>query len=353
MNKHLKNILILIFLAYLFFIFGNSLISLTNPDEVFYTLTAKEMVNHNTWMTPYLFEQPQFEKPILTYWLIRIGFLIFGFTNFAARFFPALFGLLGILALYALSLVLFKSEKKAFISYLCKKDNSSLVSIAQKNNLTGYAFDDKYNPCGQPRLGTGYLVFGLIGMLLKFGFIKNYNFSVLEAIVSNIKKISNYDLKEQFDNNPAKQMAVKLVNKFVILVGSEFLEGAIHGFANQLNETAKTNSSYHIIPEMNHHRMEGLANPKTFKNNSIFIFYPSKLFLKRNYVRYSITKKIIEKNGYEAIEHNLIGNDKITQTLETIIFNSYVSYYLAMLYQIDPCKIPWVDYFKDQLKKIK
>ena len=56
-----KHIFILIVLSYFFFIFGNGIFSLTNPDEVFYAQTAKEMMERNSWMTPYIFGQPQFE----------------------------------------------------------------------------------------------------------------------------------------------------------------------------------------------------------------------------------------------------------------------------------------------------
>lgn len=118
MSKNTKYVFILIVLCYFFFIFGNSILELTDPDEIFYTLTAKEMVEHNTWMTPYLFDHPQFEKPILTYWLIRMGFLIWGITAFAARFPPALFASLGVLAVYLLGRLMFGDPKKAFLSAL-------------------------------------------------------------------------------------------------------------------------------------------------------------------------------------------------------------------------------------------
>lgn len=130
-NKNLKYLLILAILSYFYFIFGNSLISLTNPDEVFYTLTAKEMVKHNTWLVPYIFDQPQFEKPIFTYLLIRAGFLLFGMTNFAARFFPALFGVFGVLAVYALSMLGFKNEKKAFISSLVIMSSGLYIGLSR------------------------------------------------------------------------------------------------------------------------------------------------------------------------------------------------------------------------------
>lgn len=113
--KYLKHIVILIILSILSFMVGNGVLSLTNPDEVFYVQTAKEMVEHNSWMTPYIFGQPQFEKPILIYWFLRIGFILCGITAFGARLFPAVFAVLGIIATYWLALVGFKNEKKAFL----------------------------------------------------------------------------------------------------------------------------------------------------------------------------------------------------------------------------------------------
>src|SRR3989338_9237585 len=109
--KKFKYLLILIILSYFFLMFGNGILSLTNPDEVFYAQTAREMAKHNSWMTPYLFGQPQFEKPILTYWLLRFAFIMFGITSFSARFFPALFAIIGVVALYFFGLLWFKDEK--------------------------------------------------------------------------------------------------------------------------------------------------------------------------------------------------------------------------------------------------
>lgn len=130
-NSHAKNLITLVVLSYFFFMFGNSLLSLTGPDEVFYTQTAKEMVQHKTWMTPILFGQPQFEKPVLTYWLLRIGFMFFGVTSFGARFFPALFAMLGVLAVYGLGVVGFRDEKKAFISSLVLMSGGLYIGLAR------------------------------------------------------------------------------------------------------------------------------------------------------------------------------------------------------------------------------
>ena len=84
---------------FLYFI-GSTSINLTDPDEVFYAGTAKEMLANNSVLTPLIFGKPQFEKPPLFYWLLMLSFKAFGITTFAARLVPALFGIIGVLGTY-------------------------------------------------------------------------------------------------------------------------------------------------------------------------------------------------------------------------------------------------------------
>jgi len=130
-DKSIKHILILIFFSSIFFIFGNSLISLTNPDEVFYAQTAKEMAAHHTWLTPYLFDKPQFEKPILLFWLLRLGFMVFGISSFSARIFPALFAILGVIAVYLLCVLGYGDRKKAFVSAFILISSGFYIALAR------------------------------------------------------------------------------------------------------------------------------------------------------------------------------------------------------------------------------
>jgi 4-amino-4-deoxy-L-arabinose transferase-like glycosyltransferase len=127
----LRKILLLTLLCGLFFFLGNNIIALTNPDEVFYVGTAKEMAQHGTWTVPYLFGQPQFEKPILTYWLLRAGLIIFGDTPFGARFFPALFALFGVLATYWLASLGFGNRRKGFFSAVILMSSFLYVGLAR------------------------------------------------------------------------------------------------------------------------------------------------------------------------------------------------------------------------------
>ena len=115
-NASLKHIWLLTAFCGFLFLAGNNAVPLTNPDEVFYSLTAREMSAKGDWLTPYIFNQPQFEKPIFIYWLLNAAVNIFGPTPFAARFFPAVFALLGVLAVYGLGVIGFRDERRAFWS---------------------------------------------------------------------------------------------------------------------------------------------------------------------------------------------------------------------------------------------
>ncbi len=97
---------------HLFFTLGD--FGITDPDETFYAETAKEMLVRDEWLTPYIHDESQFEKPIFFYWMVEAAFKVFGVNEFAARFPSALTGLLGLLAMYFLGKMLFNERVGLF-----------------------------------------------------------------------------------------------------------------------------------------------------------------------------------------------------------------------------------------------
>lgn len=85
------------FLGYLFF---NQAIPITDPVESNYALTAKEMVLSGDWVSPRIYGNVWFDKPIFFYWLTALSFQLFGFSEWAARLAPALFAAVGVVLLY-------------------------------------------------------------------------------------------------------------------------------------------------------------------------------------------------------------------------------------------------------------
>lgn len=75
---------------------GNGALPVTDPVESNYALTAKEMVVTGDWLSPQIYHNYWYDKPIMIYWLIGLSYKLFGFTDFVARFPAALFGALAI-----------------------------------------------------------------------------------------------------------------------------------------------------------------------------------------------------------------------------------------------------------------
>jgi len=73
-------------LVLLFCLFGNlGAMGLVGPDEPRYAWIARAMAMTGDWVTPRLYSQPWFEKPILYYWAASIGFLLRLPAEWAAR----------------------------------------------------------------------------------------------------------------------------------------------------------------------------------------------------------------------------------------------------------------------------
>ena len=131
MGVRSRHLLVLGLVCFAFFLVGNGHVTLTGHDETFYAQTAKEMAQRGEWFTPYLFDHPQFEKPILLYWFLRVAGGVFGFNSFSMRLFPALFGALGIGAVYWLARLCFGNERKAFLSALILASSALYVGLAR------------------------------------------------------------------------------------------------------------------------------------------------------------------------------------------------------------------------------
>ncbi len=74
---------------------------LFDEDEGFYAEASREMLENGNYLTAHINGAPQYDKPILIYWLQVISFRIFGQNEFAARFPSALATFLWMLAIFS------------------------------------------------------------------------------------------------------------------------------------------------------------------------------------------------------------------------------------------------------------
>lgn len=246
-------------------------------------------------------------------------------------------------------------KRSALIAGFCV--GGPLSEWLKTEKLPHHVFSEEHNPSKQPRMGFGYTLGSFLGILAQLDLIKaDSKDSFLSGVREEIEKIESSEAKFGVDikleQNLAKWVASKIQNHYPYYLVAEHLTGAGNCIQNQTNETAKNISSYRVISEINHHLMEGLQFPANHKQMAVFIAFFSHLYSPKIQKRFEITEDVIRQNGIETIRYTLASNTKLGQVFELLVFSSFVTMYLAGLYGVNPEKIPYVDYFKAQLKKM-
>jgi len=246
-------------------------------------------------------------------------------------------------------------RRSALITGFCV--GGPLSEWMKEEKLPHHVFVEEYNPSKQPRMGFGYALGSFLGILTQLDLIKTPS---KDAFVSGVRKEiekiglceTKYDVDVKLEQNAAKQIAVKIHGHYPYYLVAEHLTGVGNCIQNQTNETAKNISSYRVISEINHHLMEGLQFPTDHKRMALFVTFFSSLYGPKIQKRFEVTEDVIRQNGIEVIRHTLASNTKLGQVFELLVFSSFVTMYLAGLYGVNPEQIPYVDYFKAQLKKM-
>ena len=223
-----------------------------------------------------------------------------------------------------------------------------LAELAKANQFPAYLIDPKHNKAGQPRLGLGYSVFSQIALFVKLGFIRVEQ-KEIDIIFSQFEALLTQWQIEAVDNNQAKALAQKLVGKLPIWLGADHLAGNTRVAHNITNETPKVYSSYYVLPDLNHHLMEGLKNPPEVTKHLAVLAFDSNLYHARNQKRLEVTKLVVEKNSVDWYSYKPQAETKLGQACEVLLLSNFIVFYLSMLYKEDPCPIPWVNFFKENL----
>ena len=105
---------------------------LIGTDEARYMEIPREMIERGDYITPTLNYVKYFEKPPLHYWFNAVAIHLFGETEFAGRFFGALWGVLGILLIYHIGRKLF-GRREALLSALILGSSIGIITQARVN----------------------------------------------------------------------------------------------------------------------------------------------------------------------------------------------------------------------------
>jgi glucose/mannose-6-phosphate isomerase len=238
-----------------------------------------------------------------------------------------------------------------------KESGAALIALSSDGQLKECALRDKVGfiemPRGlPPRCSLGYMSIIPLCILEKLGLIRNVQPSVNQvvAVLEELKK--NLSPRIGQKENIAKSAALKLFNKFaVIYSASVHFDICALRLRGQLAENSKALSSSHVFPEMNHNEIVGWQNPGKLFKDFVVVMLRDKGVHPRVGLRMDITGDILHKEGVKIIEIWSRGEGLLARIFSLIYIGDFISYYLALLYGIDPTPVERVTYLKNQLAR--
>jgi glucose/mannose-6-phosphate isomerase len=240
-----------------------------------------------------------------------------------------------------------------------KEKTAYIIAVSSGGKLKEYALKDKITfievPKGiPPRAALGYSSIVLLGLLAKLGLIKNIDASFAE-MAGVLEELRDKNLKPTIaqKDNVSKYIAAKLFNKLTFIYSSSVhFDAVATRFRGQLSENSKALALTHVFPEMNHNEIVGWENPQKLFKDFVVIMLRDKFMHPRVAMRMDITKEVIKKEGVNVLEIWSRGQDLLARMFSLIYIGDFISFYLAILYGIDPTPVEKVNYLKLKLGQI-
>lgn len=248
------------------------------------------------------------------------------------------------------TLAVAEEVKKKKLKAVVVAAGGRLVEMAEEQGWPAYVFVPG-ELAKEPRLGTGFSLIGILGILSSLELVKVSDADVKRLVTAMGDVLDTSAIDVPTDENPAKVVAQALVDRAVCVVAAEHLVGNAHVITNQLHESGKQFAFQLTLPELNHHFLESTMYPKSFAKGMTILMLRSGLYHPRTQKRFDLSAAMLEKVGCEVIDYECSGKDAIEECGEVLQFGSFVSYYLAILNKVNPRTTLYVNEFKRLLNQ--
>jgi glucose/mannose-6-phosphate isomerase len=245
--------------------------------------------------------------------------------------------------LFAFSQALHISAKKLVIT-----SGGTLRKMAEEHGIPVFTVD-----CvSPPRAALAFSLFPILAVVFRMGYLKQepdveLMFRTLEEQHERIKEAVPADI------NPAKQLASKLFGRLPVIYGAQSTAEVARRWKTQINENSKSWAFYETLPELDHNSVVGYRFPKEITTTAFAVMLRNPAFSPRLQLRYEVTSEILEKAGvhYQFVDGH--GDGLLSQMMTLVYLGDWVSYYLAILNDVDPTPVEPIDYLKRRLNSIQ
>jgi glucose/mannose-6-phosphate isomerase len=172
---------------------------------------------------------------------------------------------------------------------------------------------------------------------------------VLTAIETLREQVARLSEHVPTSSNPAKQVALELNDKLIVIYGGGIFSGMARRWKTQFNENAKVWAFFETMPELLHNSVEAYGlSPKIAPPIMVLLLQPNDLPdpVKD---RFYVVSQLLRRCGLSHRVLKGVNSSPLGQVLAMLLLGDYVSYYLAMLNGVDPSPTPSIVLAKELL----
>jgi glucose/mannose-6-phosphate isomerase len=209
----------------------------------------------------------------------------------------------------------------------------------------------KFGYEAQPRAALGYSFVLLVSLLDYLGFISGKATDLTEAV--NVMREWQQEIGPDVPlaQNPAKQLADRLMNRIPVIYGSGITEPVARRWKTQFNENAKSWAFYEPLPELNHNAVVGYERSDLVRDRAWVVALQSRYDSERIKTRWDVTRQMLSNAGVDNAAVQARGTSRLAQMLSLIHFGDLVSVYHAIASGVDPTPVGPIVHLKRELAK--
>lgn len=236
--------------------------------------------------------------------------------------------------------------KERGATIVCMSAGGKLQEAAQQNNYPFVLLPK----AGQPRFAVPGGLKAYVAVLERAGFVNTAQAekTIQESAAFLRESISNWVPEVPTKQNPAKQLALELMGKSVVVYAGPKLFPAAYKWKISFNENAKNVAWCNEIPEFNHNEFLGWTSHPLKKPYAVVDLRSAREH-PRVQKRFEATERLLsgKRPAPEVVE--VQGTDDLQQLLWAVAFGDFVSIYLALLNGLNPTPVDAIEKFKKLL----
>jgi glucose/mannose-6-phosphate isomerase len=239
---------------------------------------------------------------------------------------------------------------------IAKQAKSKIIVISAGGELTKLAKKDGF-PCVPvpevgipPRTALGYLFFPQIVIMKMLGFVDIDEGEISEAIQTLKNLREEIGSASPKDKNIAKKLAEEIYQTVpLVYTTSDYMEGVGVRWKTQINENSKSPVYCGFFSELDHNEIMGWEGGEKLVGQFSLILLRDKGETERMRKRIALTVSLLENSASKILEVHSKGDKLLSRILSLVYIGDYVSFYLAVLNDVDPTEIKSILSLKNSL----